>query len=184
MKTRLCPKCQKEKLIEDFHKGNTSWCKFCKKEYDEIYRKQEKTQTLYKSKEYRDRKGEYRKKLASTNPAKIMHTTAKHRAKKQNIPFTISVEDIIIPEYCPILNIKLERKEYGKKGTFIPESPSLDKIIPELGYTKENIIVISMKANTMKSNASLEELELFSRNILKIIEKIKNNGNNNRNTVN
>jgi hypothetical protein len=38
-------------------------------------------------------------------------------------------------------------------------SPSLDRIIPELGYVKGNIMVISHKANTIKSNANIEELE-------------------------
>lgn len=38
-------------------------------------------------------------------------------------------------------------------------SPSLDKIIPEKGYIKGNIAIISMRANQLKSNATLAELE-------------------------
>lgn len=63
---------------------------------------------------------------------------------------------------------KLERKEYGLGKSFQPNSPSLDKIIPQLGYVKGNIIVMSMKANIMKANATKEELINFSKNILKI----------------
>ena len=45
-------------------------------------------------------------------------------------------------------------------------SPTLDKIIPERGYVKGNVQVISHKANSMKRNASLDELLLFSRKVI------------------
>ena len=38
-----------------------------------------------------------------------------------------------------------------------PDSPSLDRIVPELGYVKGNIRVISNRANHLKSDATLEE---------------------------
>ena len=45
------------------------------------------------------------------------------------------------------------------------DSYSLDKIIPELGYVKGNVWIISNKANAIKSNASLEELKLLVKNL-------------------
>lgn len=42
------------------------------------------------------------------------------------------------------------------------DSPSIDKVIPELGYVRGNVWVISNKANRIKNNATLEELKLFS----------------------
>lgn len=171
---KTCNKCKQTKETVDFHTlksskdGLYTQCKSCKKEYDKRYRKSDKIQSLYKSKAYRDRKKEYKKFISNTSPEKMLWIAAKTRAKAQNVPFTITVEDIKIPEYCPILEIKLERKEYGKRGSFEPHSPSLDKIIPSLGYTKDNIAVISMKANAMKYNATKEELIKFSKNILKL----------------
>lgn len=91
------------------------------------------------------------------NPEKIILRSAKHRAKKQNVPFLLKLEDINIPEKCPILGIKLEIT--GKHAS--PNSPSLDKIIPELGYIKGNIQVISHKANSMKRDATIDELILL-----------------------
>ena len=87
---------------------------------------------------------------------------AKSRAKQNNIPFNLTLEDIIIPDTCPLLGIPLEIQL--KKG-YHPNSPSLDKIIPEKGYIKGNVWVISNRANTLKNDASLKELELLVENL-------------------
>lgn len=52
------------------------------------------------------------------------------------------------------------------KGIATDSSPSLDKIIPELGYVVGNIQVISKLANNMKTNASVDQLVLFSEWVL------------------
>ena len=88
------------------------------------------------------------------NPQQYLLAGARARAKKTNLPCTIKIEDIIIPEFCPILNIKLEINTSGYKDN----SPSLDKIIPKLGYVPGNVMVISMRANMIKNNATIEEL--------------------------
>jgi len=96
-----------------------------------------------------------------------LYHAAKERAIKKGLPFNLRFpEDINIPEYCPILGLKLE------KGTDTCGdcSPSLDRVIPELGYVRGNIVVISLKANQIKNNASSEE-------ILKVGEWLKKNGN-------
>jgi hypothetical protein len=81
-------------------------------------------------------------------------TNAKHRAKKLGIPFTITLNDIHIPNVCPLLHIPLLT---GGKRT--DSTPTLDRIIPHLGYVRDNIAVISWRANRIKNNASLEELK-------------------------
>lgn len=80
---------------------------------------------------------------------------AASRAKKKGIPFNIEVSDIIVPKTCPVFGVPLERSEGSKGAT--DNSPTLDKIIPELGYVKGNICVISWKANRLKSNGTLED---------------------------
>ena len=42
-------------------------------------------------------------------------------------------------------------------------TPTLDKIIPKFGYVRGNVHVISFKANTMKSNGTLDELILLGQ---------------------
>jgi hypothetical protein len=88
-------------------------------------------------------------------PEWVMWQAAKRRAKTHNAPFTISLNDIHIPESCPIFGIPLE----AGKVNFQDNSPSLDRKNPKLGYVPFNIWVISWKANRIKSNATLEELK-------------------------
>lgn len=93
-----------------------------------------------------------------------MYNNAKIRAKEKNMPFNITIKDLIIPVYCPVLGIKIEHG-IGKPHD---GSPSLDRLIPELGYVKGNIVVISHKANMIKSIGTAEEH-------LKVAEYIKQN---------
>lgn len=86
-----------------------------------------------------------------------MWTKAKSRAREKSLPFDISYTDIEIPKYCPILGIRLFKGDSREKHN----SPSLDRLIPELGYVKGNINVISNRANTLKSDSTLDELELI-----------------------
>jgi hypothetical protein len=92
-----------------------------------------------------------------------MHSRAKSRAKKRGTEFNIDKSDIDIPIICPILGIPII-KEYkkGKKNGPTPNSPSLDRVDNSKGYVKGNIRVISHKANTMKHNATKEELIQFA----------------------
>jgi hypothetical protein len=93
-----------------------------------------------------------------------MLARARHRAKKNNLPFNIELSDIIIPETCPLLGIKLE----SNTDKTSPNNPSLDKIIPELGYVKGNIWVVSLRANKLKNDASLQELQTLVENLKKL----------------
>lgn len=90
----------------------------------------------------------------------IFHN-AKSRAKKKGLPFTIKIEDIVIPEVCPLLNIPL----VSTSDCNDPGNPSLDQIVPGKGYTPDNIQVISYRANALKWNASVEELEILIKNL-------------------
>jgi hypothetical protein len=92
------------------------------------------------------------------NPKKVIVSRARQRARKHGLPFDLSTEDFEIPEVCPILGTELSFNKGGRSGHF-PNSPSLDRVDPALGYVKGNVRVISARANWLKSDASLEELE-------------------------
>lgn len=80
---------------------------------------------------------------------------ARHRAKTLGLPFNITPDDIVIPTHCPVFGIPLSVQNDRHKDN----SPALDRTIPELGYVKGNIEVISQRANVLKRDASVEELE-------------------------
>jgi hypothetical protein len=101
----------------------------------------------------------HRSEYRQNNPVKQLLVNARSRAKKRGIIFELVEADIIIPEVCPILGIPLFVTGYRPTGN----SPTLDQIIPGTGYVKDNVCVISHKANTMKQNNTIEDLERFLR---------------------
>jgi hypothetical protein len=123
------------------------------KEYSK--RAKEKLISKIGKEEYDRRRREASNKRRAENREIHMLYDAKKRAKKKCLEFNIEVTDIIIPEMCPVLGIKLE---FGK-GKQTDASPSLDRIDPREGYIKGNVAVISYRANTIKSNACIDELE-------------------------
>lgn len=91
------------------------------------------------------------------HPLRHLLSLAKTRAANKDLPFNITEEDLHIPTHCPVLGIKLIRG-LTKKGATMDNSPSLDRIVPHLGYIKGNVEVISTRANMIKNNATPEEL--------------------------
>jgi hypothetical protein len=87
--------------------------------------------------------------------------TVRTRAEANNLPFDLELKDFKILDVCPVLGIKLE---WGDKIT--GNTPSFDRVVPELGYIKGNVRIISMRANRLKNNATIEEME-------KILEYMK-----------
>ena len=100
-------------------------------------------------------------RVKSSDPIMKMLQRAKTRSKNRNHEFNLEFSDIIVPEYCPILNIKLEYNS-GRAGGE-KNSPSLDRKDNTKGYVKGNVIVISQLANCMKSSSSPEELKQFAK---------------------
>lgn len=79
---------------------------------------------------------------------------ARKRSRELDIPFNITLDDLHVPEYCPVLGIKLEFSDKITNNT-----PSIDRIVPEKGYVVGNVAIISAKANRLKNNATIEDLE-------------------------
>ena len=93
----------------------------------------------------------------------ILWIRAKGRAKKHKLPFNLIEENIIIPEFCPIFKTIKLIPGSGQGPNY--NAPSLDRIDPTLGYVEGNCWIISILANTMKNNATLEQLHEFSDSI-------------------
>ena len=81
--------------------------------------------------------------------------------------FNLHYDDIQIPNLCPILKIPLIPALEGQNDN----SPSLDRRVPYLGYTKGNVTVVSMKANRIKTDANSNEIRAVLEYVLDIEEE-------------
>lgn len=103
---------------------------------------------LRQAKEYHDK--DYRRSILAN---------AKRSARHQGLPCDLeSIDDIPLVTHCPVFGTPLERGSLGREA-----SPSLDKIVPAKGYVKGNVVVVSHRVNRLKSDATLEELELLAK---------------------
>ena len=85
---------------------------------------------------------------------------AKQRSNRFGYEFTITPDDIVVPELCPVFGTPLRQQiGIGRISAMSNyEGPSLDRIDNSKGYTPDNICVISARANCIKGNATPEEL--------------------------
>jgi hypothetical protein len=107
----------------------------------------------------------------SSNIEKYLLRNCRQRAKRKNIECSISPEDLVVPEVCPVLGIPIYR-EFNpdiRGGISRPNAPSVDRVDNSIGYVKGNVRVISSKANLLKGSMSSEE----ARQIAKYIEEHK-----------
>ena len=131
----------------------TRICKACHLERNRRWRKERSEEDKAIA---RKRQNKYRRESNRSDPIPNLFEGAKARAKRGNIPFNITRDDIVLPEYCPILGLKLKVNQ----GKVCDSSYSLDRIIPELGYVQGNVQVISKLANQIKSNATTDQIGL------------------------
>lgn len=99
------------------------------------------------------------RKLRAENPFYGAVNASRLRARKRGVPHSIKATDLKVPEFCPVLGIKIARAQ-GRGGGPRDNSPTIDRIIPGAGYVPSNVRVISDKANRIKSNCTVEELAL------------------------
>ena len=89
-----------------------------------------------------------------------LYSQIKNGAKKRDIPFDLTLTDLYelsFPITCPVLGIPLA----FNSGKPLDNSYSVDRIDSNKGYTKDNIVIVSNRANTLKSNASLDEMKML-----------------------
>ena len=85
----------------------------------------------------------------------------KWNAKSRGMEFSITPEDLEIPEFCEVLGVKLEvftPSAAGKRKPH-PHSASIDRLDSSKGYVKGNVKVISHLANLIKNIGTVEQHE-------------------------
>jgi hypothetical protein len=108
----------------------------------------------------REYHNKYKHGYRRANPERFALAGAKRRAKSSGVPFKLTEADLPpIPDRCPVFDTVFK---YGD-GRVLPESLTLDRIVPALGYVPGNIMWLSHRANAMKQDATIEELRRFAR---------------------
>lgn len=178
---------------------------FNKKEYDKKYRQDNKSERKEYSKKYyqanREKILDKNKKYYQDNKEKIRDTQRKYNINLYNIkkytdismPFlnkkigymrdrgndvTLTAEELLelIPKdlKCPVFGTKFSFGE-GNDWKFKQYSMSVDRIDNNKGYHKDNVVIVSSKANTMKSSATLKELYQVADFYYELEKRIKSN---------
>jgi hypothetical protein len=99
-------------------------------------------------------------KLKATDPKRqwviSVFCGARGRAKRKGVPFSITREYLrsICSDTCPVFGWALNYAS-TRLG---PDSATIDRIDPKVGYVAGNIAVISHKANTIKQDATPDQI--------------------------
>ena len=150
----------------------SSQCKDCIRKYKKEHYQKNSIRIKENVKCYQNNNKEAisisRKEYNKNNIEKYLLGKARNRANKKGIEFNISENDINISEYCPVFPwLKLEINYQIVRDN----SPTIDRIDNTKGYTKENIQIISWKANKLKSNGTLKDFEYIVK-YMKITKEI------------
>lgn len=139
---KYCTGCDQVKPFSEFHikraspDGYQDWCKQCYIDY------------------------------VDAHPEKVLLRNARKRAREKGIGFTITADDIHIPECCPICGVKLTHRRGKGRGQSLT-SPTLDRYDNSVGYHTENIWVICSECNVRKGDRTVDELFEFAEQIVK-----------------
>ena len=160
--TKTCSACKEQLSIFSFSKnlsakdGLQYKCRPCDIQYQKQRRENNKDKVLEYGREYQQKRREsfeYR--------LQMLLNASRQRAKLKNREHTITLEDIKelypVDGKCPVFGFDLEFNNTGFRET----SPSIDRIDSDKGYTKDNIQIISWKANRLKAYATVEDLEIL-----------------------
>ncbi len=144
--TRVCTKCDTEKPVADFTASRPRECKACSRAASAAYRADHLDAV-------RGRQRVHQRAYQGT--VKGMLALARLHAGKRGIEFALELDDIFVPEHCPVLGVRLERG----RGKCQDASPTIDRLDSSKGYVRGNVTVISHRANTIKSFGTAEEHE-------------------------
>ncbi len=162
--TKLCCACKEEVKVSLFSinrankDGLQQRCKSCDN-FRQAIRRIEKAGEIqaYSLKYARERRKNPDHRL------QMLLNSSKQRAASRNREHSLTLDEIknLWPEdnKCPVFGFELEWNSAGFRET----SPSIDRIDSNKGYTKDNVQIISWKANRIKSNATQEDLEIVAK---------------------
>ena len=175
----ICKNCEETQLYRENWKDGLLKCHICGKYFpEEVFHKKGGTKIRNnrdtrcpkcKAEQNKAKRKEYSNEEKLNAILLSRFHGAKTRATKYNIPFNLTLKDIYSiweqqKGLCAISKLPMTFDLYqGRTFTNV----SIDQINPHLGYTKENIQLVCMTVNQMKSDMSIEELYMFCEAIIK-----------------
>lgn len=163
---KKCRKCEQIKSTSDFYRsghGYSAWCKSCHQDW---------SKHQAKSGYFKERRDQIResaglpKRILLTpieRAAEALWRNAQKRSSRNGKAFNLERKDVerMVGEFCGSNHFS-----FGKRDPF---RPSLDKINPSLGYSKENIRVIWLIENYAKNTFTEDQLIEFCKRKLGLI---------------
>ena len=116
------------------------------------------------------------KRYANTEKGRavLLLKNAKDRAKRQGVPYELDL-DFVLERLrfgkCEITGLEFELS-LSKKYKANPLGPSLDRIIPSKGYTKENVRMVCFGINVMHHDWSDDLMLRFAEKIVENKDKL------------
>ena len=162
--TKTCSRCGQEKTFSEFYRtrgkhasssGLHAQCKTCCREWQANYRTGSKAQRSGSFQKYREK-----------NRALVLVTAARYRAKQAGLPFDLDQFADQLQARIDAGRCELSGLPFRLDGGRTWDSPSLDRIIPELGYTITNVRVVLFALNVMMNTWGEEP-------VLKVADGIK-----------
>lgn len=165
--TKFCPCCKKNKQLRDFgiRKRNKNelfeYCKECSSLKSKEYYKNNRDKLLKKSNENREKYYKsIKQKYKFIDYLKFLLESCIYRAKKNNIPYD-SIKNLcehLKPIYSEMKCECCKKELVSNDKRHKHNSPSIDRIIPELGYVVGNVAILCWECNRLKNNATPEKL--------------------------
>jgi len=160
-KNYLCCECG-ETDVSNFYPKRKNKCKKCLLSVSNEYYKYDKM-TDEEKRVYMERQRSW----ISNNIIKVRVFAAKHRSIRKNIPFEITEETILqkLKEQDGKCYISKQKLTFKENDWY---SLSLDRLDSNIGYTKDNTVIVTKFVNTSKNTLSLDEY-------LKLIKEVYDN---------
>jgi hypothetical protein len=172
---KKCSGCKKIMDEQFFIKNDKEYrmCNECR-EYQSLWKQNYRQKNPEEYKKYRteyngkniDKLKQYDTNRMLNRPEYFLFSSARSRARKSKLDFTITEVDIknLLDKisFCPLRELKFDR---GKNRKASPNSVSIDRIDSLKGYTKDNIQIISYKANLIKNAIDLQTFDKIVNNL-------------------
>lgn len=153
-----CGNCNKVKSVSPYYKTRCVECGQIAKDKMDAKKAETKLRQADRKAKHKEEVARRAAERTSMDPTEYKRRSAirgaAKRAQERGLEFDLVYEDLVYPTHCPVLGIELEN-DTSDRNT----SPALDRFDNDKGYTMDNVRIISGRANDLKKDGTVEEIE-------------------------